>query len=311
MRSKVNRMYSVTIGIPYYNRPKLIRRCLNSLEQANRAGRLKVIIFDDGSPVPLQLIDRLSFEVQIIRSDLNVGVCEGRRTLLSACETDLFMILDSDDTIPSNYFDLIDRHFESDLDGVLFQCRWDDGSISPAIPFPGDILTLNALLGFIEKNPTRRLEWRSVVKTATRSEVTWPPGHRKMERYHLDLVRKYRVKGVNAVIRNYHSDADDQISKIGLHGDQSPKVTRDRVLGVIELLQEYGVELKSLSPKRYIHQMCFLFNHLKILKTLDISEYTRISKSYPNYFSYKTSLLMFLIFNLNKVRRKSRWLWPI
>ncbi len=307
----MTRNYSVTIGIPYYNRATLVIRCLDSIQRANRSDRISVIIFDDGSQEKLKIEKEYDFRLQVIRSEKNVGVCEGRRALLAASETELFMILDSDDTVPENYLEIIDSVFDAKTDGILFQCLWDDGSTSPAIPFPAGNLTLPRLLKFIDSNPTHRLEWRSVVKTITREQVTWPPGHRKMERYHYDLVANYRIRGVNKVIRNYHSDASDQISKTGSHGDNSYVVSRDRALGVVELLLDYGVVLKKYSPKRFIHQFLFLLNHLSILKVENKLEYNHFKEIYPQYFTWQLSLLAKCVFYINKVRRKSRSVWPI
>ena len=85
--------------------------------------------------------------------------------LLSQAESDLFMILDSDDTIPEDFLEKIDIAFSgSCIDGVLFKCKWDDGSISPIHPFPHKRIDLNELLKIIQSNPTRRMEWRSVVR---------------------------------------------------------------------------------------------------------------------------------------------------
>ena len=302
---------TITIGIPYYNRPKLIYRCLNSIAKANSGNRICALIFDDGSPEELIIKKKFNFVVQIIRSQKNVGVCEGRRALLEAATSELFMILDSDDTIPEDFLQNIDEAFTDELDGVLFKCKWDDNTLSPAVDFPDGTFTLATLIEFIDRNPTKRVEWRSVVRTNTKNKVNWPHGHRKMERYHLDLVKNYRIEGNNKVIRNYHGDAEDQISKTGMHGDKTHIVTSDRVLGVIELFNDFGTILAKHGPKRYLHQKLFLLTHMHKLRIENVIKYKLLREEYPEYFCLHLRLASVLLYYLNKVRRKSRWLWPI
>lgn len=303
--------YSVTLGIPYYQRPTLVRRCLDAIEQANKENRINVVLFDDGSPTKFSASKSYSFDLHVIRSDLNVGVCEGRRALINAATNDLFMIIDSDDTIPSNFLDVIDSVFTPEIDGVLFKCQWDDGTLSPARNFPDGTLGVKELLRFMQINPTRRLEWRSVVKTATRDKAIWPAGHRKMERYHLDLVSHYQVIGSNKVIRNYHTDADDQISKTRKHGDRSERVEIERMLGTIEFLNDYGSQLKKYSPKRYWHQKLYLIVQANELKRKNKSSYVEFVANHRAYFGTIEIYCGEAVFLINRLRRLTRRFWPI
>ena len=217
------------------------------------------------------------------------------------------MILDSDDTIPEDFLEKIDIAFSgSCIDGVLFKCKWDDGSISPIHPFPHKRIDLNELLKIIQSNPTRRMEWRSVVRVSTRENVMWGGGHRKMEKYHYDLVTHYQVYGSNAVIRNYHSDAEDQISKSGLHGDTSSSVERDRVLGAIEVLNEYGARMKKIAPKRYLHQLGFMYFHASVLRKKDLASFSLLANNHKEWLGFRFRVLAPFVFYANTLRRLTR-----
>ncbi len=86
----------VTVVIPTKDRPQLLALALRSvLEQQDV--RLRVVVVDDGSSVPVPAGLRADPRVRVLRQPLAVGVCAARNLGLAAVESPWVAFLDDDD----------------------------------------------------------------------------------------------------------------------------------------------------------------------------------------------------------------------
>jgi Glycosyl transferase family 2 len=97
----------VTIGIPTYNRPALLRRAARSaLDQ--RAASVAVVISDDASTDPevQRTLDDLAAadpRVRVLRQERNLGHAGNYQAVLEAAEGEYFMWLADDDWLDPGY----------------------------------------------------------------------------------------------------------------------------------------------------------------------------------------------------------------
>ena len=93
----------VTIAIVSYNRARYLARAIRSaLNQVTHGMSIEVLCVDDGSTdTTVQLLQQFEGRVRVIRLDSNVGVGAASQRALEACQSDLFVRLDSDDYLSS------------------------------------------------------------------------------------------------------------------------------------------------------------------------------------------------------------------
>lgn len=113
----MTKQYSVTIGIPAYNRPQTLARALKSLE--NQVFKeFKVIIQDDCSPShDLRAIANdysSSLNIEYIRNKSNEGLINNCLKLLDRVDTEYFMWMADDDEYSETYLSSLTRLICSD-----------------------------------------------------------------------------------------------------------------------------------------------------------------------------------------------------
>ena len=98
---------SVTIVIPTYNRPEILRRTLRELKQKG-FGELRLLIYDDASilhPSVAEVVAATWENACIFRSEHKRGQAYGRNQLLREVATEFALLLD-DDSWPDDRCDL-------------------------------------------------------------------------------------------------------------------------------------------------------------------------------------------------------------
>lgn len=85
----------VSVVIPAYNRPSMLRRALQSVA-SQRPGPAEVIVVDDGSSEDLERVVA-EFDAELIRHAENRGLAAARNTGVSAARHPWIALLDSDD----------------------------------------------------------------------------------------------------------------------------------------------------------------------------------------------------------------------
>ena len=103
-------MSDLTIGIATCGRPKVLTRCLRSLNK-NAGIDYKLKILDNTSAFtddPKAFFDwkKLPKYSEVIHWDKKIGCCESNNILADACETEYFMHMDDDVTVSYTHLTL-------------------------------------------------------------------------------------------------------------------------------------------------------------------------------------------------------------
>ncbi|MBO8221433.1 glycosyltransferase family 2 protein [Prochlorococcus marinus] len=120
----------VTIGMPTFARPHLIRRALASV--ASQTYRNFVLVVSDNAGFDKnthQAIKDYSHhlpEVFLISQEKNIGSLNNFKFVLSVANTEYFMWLSDDDEISPNYLQELVQLLDSDLSTVTAMGRWKD-----------------------------------------------------------------------------------------------------------------------------------------------------------------------------------------
>ena len=120
----------VTIGMPTFARPHLIRRALASV--ASQTYRNFVLVVSDNAGFDkntLEAIKEYSHilpEVFLISQESNLGALNNFKYVLSVSNTEYFMWLSDDDEISPNYLQELVQILDSDISTVTAMGRWKD-----------------------------------------------------------------------------------------------------------------------------------------------------------------------------------------
>ena len=120
----------VTIGLPTFARPHLIRRTLDSV--ASQTFRDFVLVvsdnagFDENTYEAIKEYSHLLPEVILISQESNLGALNNFKFVLSVSTTEYFMWLSDDDEISPNYLQELVKILDSDLSTITAMGRWKD-----------------------------------------------------------------------------------------------------------------------------------------------------------------------------------------
>lgn len=111
------------VAIPTYNtRPAYLESCLHSIAEAARrwdASKVEATIVSDGSEHTLNrayssICERLSgqLDTRFIVNSRNSGIANARNTAIKASAAEWHILVDSDDALVPNFFEVVDRALE-------------------------------------------------------------------------------------------------------------------------------------------------------------------------------------------------------
>tara|TARA_B100000886_G_scaffold338718_1_gene302228 strand:+ start:300 stop:1250 length:951 start_codon:yes stop_codon:yes gene_type:complete len=118
----------VTIGMPTFSRPNLLRRALASV--ASQTYRNFVLLvsdnagFDNSTLEAVKAYSHLLPEVILIAQNSNIGALNNFKFVLSVSNTEYFMWLSDDDEISPNYLQELVQILDSDQSTVTAMGRW-------------------------------------------------------------------------------------------------------------------------------------------------------------------------------------------
>ena len=263
-------MPRVSIIIPVFNRehlvPRAIRSCLAQTEP-----EFEIIVVDDGSTdgsreAVKQFDDT---RLRLFAQPRNMGVGPARNRGVSEARADWVLFLDSDDElVPEALGTVIEKIEESgsDVAALWFRCRRDNGAITPSsIPKLGRVDQKEKLM-FHEACVGQSDEVLHVCRRSTFSNVKFPSNRGLEELYFLNFSKHHLGRIYPEVLRLYHQDADNQISRsIGrLNRKRDLQFVMDRMATLEEALMLYGEDIRRYAPSLYRHFMSQLLT-LKLL----------------------------------------------
>ncbi|HEX8251898.1 MAG TPA: glycosyltransferase family 2 protein [Thermoanaerobaculia bacterium] len=246
-----------SVVIPMYNRAAFIGRTLRScLEQE---GDLEVIVVDDGSSDgSAEVVRRFDDpRIRLVRHEKNRGVGPARNTGVGVATGDWIIALDSDDELLPGAIAVMERRAREAghaVQGMRFMTLFDDGGVSPEPPLDGQLWDYERYIRWAEAGMGRRQETLVVVRRETFEQVRYCDSRAYESLYHLDFAKRFDSWAWPDVVRLYHRDAANQITK---HAHwQVRRAAADHATQVEQILERHGSALAAWAPRRYAQYLC-------------------------------------------------------
>ena len=261
----------LSIIVPVYNRETLVARCIESILRQD-CNDYEIIAVDDGSSD--QSVEVLSSypAVHLIRHERNMGVLRARFTGLQHSRGDWVLFLDSDDELVPGSLTIVHQHLcelSPNMDGALFCCEMDNGTISPSV-WPPSVLDyeshlkyMNDHFGIHEGKST--LDFLHCVRTSSMKSLESFMQDGLEDLFLLEFYKRSKAQFFPYVARLYHQDANNQIVKsLELDHRINPALTRGRVESMERIIERHGPAILRSAPLLYHH----LISNLALLEFL-------------------------------------------
>ena len=129
----------VSICIPSYNRPKEIRRLLDSIDAKKYAYRLEIVICEDNAPKRTEVRQEVeefskktNYNVNYIENDINKGYDKNLRELINNAQGNFILFMGDDDLfVPNaldNYLNFIEDHSNCGYILRSYTNKYSDGT---------------------------------------------------------------------------------------------------------------------------------------------------------------------------------------
>lgn len=246
-----------SIIMPCYNRATKVTRAIESCFNQTYQD-FEIIVVDDGSTdnsieVVRSFTDK---RVKLIAHDKNRGVSPARNTGFENSTGIWAVFLDSDDELLPHALEVIHSRVANLADKIgaaWFSVRLDNGEVSPTYPLPETATGYEEYLGYLEKSFTALNERLHCARVSTYPTVRWPDDRMVVEAYHLDFAKRFLSANFTDVLRLYHQDADNQITRLigRVKWRQDTRVVSERARGMATMMEKHGAALKKYAPKRY------------------------------------------------------------
>lgn len=241
-----------SIIMPVYNRERFVARAVDSC-LAQDFGDFEVVAADDASTDRSRDVVAACEDprVRLVRSEVNLGRCPARNLAMEHARGKWFLFLDSDDELlPGALGTIRDRIAQAtpNVGALRFMCRTNRGELSPEPPHDGSICGYESYLRWMERSVMgARQESIPCVRADTFPAIRWPEGHAEEALYHLDVARAVDVQLEPDVVRIYHQDASNQVTR--------PQMKRliewapDSARAIANLLSRHGQSLERCAPQ--------------------------------------------------------------
>lgn len=213
-----------TVFTPTYNRSKTIIRVYESLRKQTLAD-FEWLIVDDGSndgtsTLVQQWQKEAQFPIRYVwqknghkKKAFNHGV--------KIAAGELFLCADSDDTFPPNalekfahYWHAIPKNEQQLFVGVCGLCQDENGKVVGDI-FPGDWGVDSDAIQIRHRFGVRGEKWGFSRTDVLRANLfpEYLPGHVPESVVWAEIASLYKTRFVNEIVRVYHQDANNQVTK--------------------------------------------------------------------------------------------------
>lgn len=239
-----------SIVMPVYNREGLLGRALRSC-LAQAFTDFEVVVVDDGS-TDGSVAEVRAFDdprVRLILHGRNRGRCPARNTGMAASRGEWFIFFDSDDELLPGALETIHRDAAgapADVTTTRYSCIDERGRVSPDPPYPNETWTYERYLQELNVSLYRRFEALPCSRTSTFPEIAYPESHAEEGLYHLELARRGRMIVSSEVVRLYHGDARNQISRPDYR--RALRYAPDAAANVDTVLARHGEAMRRHAP---------------------------------------------------------------
>lgn len=240
-----------SVIIPAFNRARLIGRAVASCLRQTHAS-FEVLVVDDGSTDGTRdvvaAID--SPRIRLLVQPVNRGVSPARNLAASHARGEWIVYLDSDDELTDDALELIDADVSrvaDDVGACRFMCRLDSGSLSPTPPLTGEVWDYEGYLQWAESATAGGFpETLMCVRRRTFDKVKFPAGRALEPIYHMDFAATFRTATSPSVVRLYHNDAPDQLTRP--NAARALASAPDHVASLTAILDRHGPALQRWAP---------------------------------------------------------------
>lgn len=246
-----------SIIIPVFNRERLVGRAIDSCLLQD-FDNYEIIIIDDGSAdKSVEVVeDYKDVRIRLIRHETNRGVGPARNTGVSNATGTWVLCLDSDDELlPGALAAIYRRSLEVDEGSarLTFMVRMETGMTSPHPPLEKEHWDYLAYIRWMESVFGGLSETLPVVRRTTFEEVRYVDDRTLEGLYHLDFMKKFNAWSFPDVVRVYHKDAENQLTKPNMI--QTMASAHDQAASGELILDRHGDALRNNAPRVYRQQL--------------------------------------------------------
>jgi len=216
-------MNRLTVFTPTYNRANTLDRVFNSLNNQTYLD-FQWIIIDDGSTDNTEelvgkYMKKANYNI-IYKKQKNSGKHIATNRALDICDTELFVIADSDDSFKDNALEVLVNTWDSIEDkdnykGVICRCYDVQTGEGIGIPFPKYVFDSNDIEAFF-KYKLRYEKWM-LFSTKVFKEYKFPEygGLRFFPETITwqKMAEKYKTRYIDEKLRAYYRDQDNSVTK--------------------------------------------------------------------------------------------------
>ena len=243
-----------SIVIPFFNRPRELRRAVESCLRQKLAD-FEVILVDDGSTESPFAGGEFSGDarLKLIRHETNRGHAAARNTGNCAAAAEWIVSLDSDDVLLPGALARMDERIRSDGAGVerlAFMYRRDDGLVSPFPELRDAILDYSSYVAWLEGRSL--YDFLACTKRFTFETVRWEE-RRWVDHclYNLDFAKRHRTLCSSETLALVHTGGTDRVSRQRRDPRNALKAGAELGEEMDLILSRHGEALKRFAPRTF------------------------------------------------------------
>ena len=242
----------LSIIMPVYNRAPFVARAIRSCLTQDVADFELMIVDDASTDNSVAVIEQFDdARIRLLRHDRNRGRCPARNTAMAAARGNWFVFLDSDDELLPGALAAIQRRAAAAppaVVGLRFMCIDEEG-LSPVPSHHDCDWTYEDYLRWLDASLDGRQEALPCARSSTSGAVRYAEGHASEASYHLALARAGLLTACTDVVRRYHHDAPNRITRPLLGRDVT--YAADVADDTRHILAEHGDALLKWAPRSY------------------------------------------------------------
>lgn len=305
-----------TVITPVFNRPQTLKRTIESVNKQSFRD-FEYIIVDDGSTDDIEsvvrpLLENAPFPFMYIKKT-NGGVHTARNAGIKQARGILTVMIDSDDELTADALEVFHKTWENipeserkDYFQISARCISENGIEGPLFPSRINSLPVEKAAILYEKvlfeifvcNRTDVLKDNPFPEpegiTFVLESILW-----------FKLLRMYRVKCINDVLRIYHTEGDDHVFK--RENKKSIQYIKNMTWSFAYFLnnwQERKTHLKNYAD--FLSKYCIFIKVLRINRVIIRDDFRteRFREKILGFFLYLPSWITAILYNSHKVKNK-------